>query len=82
MDDEMQDDPEQCDCCHYEAADLESYKTGMGEGDKRLCEFCANTFLSSIVENPAHYETDPALARSIGWIANRLLDEIRKGKQD
>lgn len=44
--------------------------------DHWLCQVCADTFLSYAVIYPGRVE-DACLYRSIGWIANRILDEIR-----
>lgn len=41
---------------------------------KILCRICANTHLGRA--------QDINLARSVGWIANMLLDEIRELKDD
>ena len=72
---------DECDNCEYET-DLTYYSVPPGCDGAWLCEVCASTFLGKATQYPRQVE-DPLLYRSIGWIANRLLDEIRgmgKGK--
>jgi len=70
--------PEECDNCGYQTK-LERYEEATWR-DKRgvfwFCEICANTHLSKAAQYPAQC-SDVMLYKSIGWIANRLLDEIR-----
>ena len=43
--------------------------------DMTLCEICSHTHLSSCMTNP---HKDSYLYKAIGWIGNRILEEIRK----
>ena len=74
-------EPIECECCGYEAAT--SLFSGHAEGLRGLetkktylCEVCSSTHLSSSVNYPS-WCPDPQLWQSIGWLANRILDEIR-----
>lgn len=44
-----------------------------------LCEVCRSTLIGNAYFWPVQYENVEVL-RSMGWIANRLLEEIRKAK--
>lgn len=78
-----QENVPECDCCGFAHPDLEVRKFTMREHAKEayeieLCEICANTHIANIFEYPSHYENgDYALARTIGWIGNRILQEIK-----
>lgn len=83
------DDPDEkpvCDCCGY-PAELEEYRgpivgdSLVGEGKSMFCDICASTFLSHCITYPRLYGENRYLWRSVGWIANRLLDEIRRVKE-
>jgi hypothetical protein len=66
----------ECKNCGY-ITDLATYpKMGGTDEVNWFCEVCAGTFLGRATEYP-HQLADPLLYKSIGWIANRLLDEIR-----
>lgn len=64
----------ECACCGYETS-CRSYDAG-GLTSRRLwfCEVCASTFLTLIYRDKG---ADARLARSIGWIANKILDELK-----
>jgi hypothetical protein len=78
-----------CGCCNYEGIPVKEY-TISGEYDIRngtkpeprtLCMFCSHTFISGMVNFPS--QSAPGvigLAQSLGWIANRILAEIKAGK--
>jgi hypothetical protein len=75
-----------CDCCGYEAP-LKYYRgpitksTPGGEPNgSKFCEVCAGTYLSHSVSYPYTLGEHKLLWGSIGWIANRILDEIRAGR--
>lgn len=77
-------DPIECDCCGYEAAtlDFDCHAEGLRGLDRKtttLCEVCASTHLSKSVNYPSQCP-DQQLWQSIGWIANRILDEIRASR--
>lgn len=81
---EFPEEPEQCACCGYPAKVLTEYRGPcttndvMGENGRiKLCEVCAATFLSNCVVYPSLYGEHRDLFSSIGWIANKILDEIR-----
>ena len=61
-----------CDCCGYKAPlvpfDDHSHVYC-------LCEICYSTYLSYAVTSPSR-DTDNHLYKSLGWIANRLLDQM------
>ena len=67
---------EECFCCGY-AAPLAKFEDRNTTGEPNwFCEVCGSTFLSLAVTRPVEYRDD-SLYRSIGWIANKILDEIR-----
>lgn len=69
----------ECECCEY-LAPLTEYNnfTPEAEGPFRFCDVCANTFLNRCVTYPRQYGDQQPLWTSIGYIANMILDEIRK----
>jgi hypothetical protein len=76
----------ECQCCEYET-DLTAYSAEVGPAPHLrvrreiwLCEVCASTPLSQAYERPDTVE-DPGLYRALGWIANRILKEIRRAPQ-
>ena len=76
------EDQVECECCGYAAPvkkfNEPSARYPRGE-DVWLCEVCSSTFLSSAVTWPAACP-DVTLYKSLGYIANMLLDEIRKAR--
>jgi hypothetical protein len=67
----------ECDCCAYETGlHFTEQRTGSRLVGAWLCEVCYSTFLSKAVFYPIQV-SDTALYRSVGYIANMLLDEIR-----
>lgn len=63
-----------CENCEYDTLLVCYWR----DGESRwYCEVCASTSLSRATHRPAMVE-DPELCKSIGWIANRILDEVRK----
>ena len=73
------DDPKnqiECDCCGYPAP-LAKFRDGMPERDFYFCEVCAVTHIAGAVIYPALHE-QASLEKSVGYIANMILDEIRK----
>lgn len=72
----------ECDSCHYPAR-LSLFK-GMHTDypheptkDVHLCEVCASTFISNATVCFPSQHSEHDLYKSLGWIANKLLDEIR-----
>lgn len=70
-------DIEPCDACHsevptaeYVIAEYAMAASARAEGNKRLCEVCANCDTGNIVERPT--ANDPML-RSISAAANQIL---------
>lgn len=70
------EDTDICECCHTEQINVKAY-CGAPTYEKvwLLCEICANTQLSKAAIYPGQCK-DPALYRSIGWIANKILSAI------
>lgn len=68
-----------CSNCAYET-ETEEYETIGREGKEKhnFCFICINTYLSRATTNLRQYGEQAALFQSIGWIANYLLEEIRK----
>lgn len=66
----------ECDCCGYPARLSEFSRPGPAPRKVSLfCEVCSSTYLSQVVWYPTQTD-EPNLYRSIGWIANRILDRI------
>jgi hypothetical protein len=65
----------ECECCGY-LAPVDKFYEGPNRRLMYLCEVCSSTYLSQAVAYPQQCP-DPTLYKSIGWIANRLLSEIR-----
>lgn len=63
-----------CDSCSAEVP-TEIYRMGLGEKQKRLCEFCANTFVGTAYEYPEQYP----ILREIGPTLS-LMYWMLKGK--
>lgn len=76
-----------CDNCDYGgptvATTREDWVVKKGyEKDILLCEICYNTHLSKPTLYPhAHYDESGILG-GIAWIGNKILEEIRKGRND
>jgi len=73
----------QCDCCGYPAP-LTEFRTSTvshKRGSTFLrCEICDSTAIGIAFEFPHQYEGQAETLRVIGYVANRILDEIRKLK--
>lgn len=77
----LPDDPEVdvvCYSCHYPAqvAIFEGVDTEDGKKDIALCEVCASTHIGTTYCYPSRHGGRYAF-QSLGWIANKILDEIR-----
>lgn len=64
-----------CDCCGY-PTETKTYHTGIPRQNFDLCVVCASTHLSKAVTYPDQCG-DGDIRKAIGWIANKLLEEIR-----
>jgi hypothetical protein len=62
----------ECDHCHYPA------RTAMFD-DKRLCEICASAVPGGVIRGLWGSQVADVY-QTLGWIGNRLLDEIRSTK--
>lgn len=70
----------ECDCCEYET-EVRSYKVTNQFGsltEHWFCEICANTYLATAVASPEKCPDD-RLYKSVAYIGNLILDEIKKG---
>ena len=73
----------ECESCGYHTwlgKFRKEWRRGEEDGDRLLCEVCSSTFLASHLDSPSHV-SDPTLYKSIGYIANMILDEIRRSKE-
>lgn len=69
-----------CDNCGY-TTKTKLYAKGNSREEKvRLCAICAKTLLSVAVQFPSQCP-DTKLYKSIGYIANLLLDAIQKNQR-
>ena len=72
-----------CDSCGYPAplSEFTMSTVGLLRGQKAmLCEICAKTAIGQAYEFPHQYEGQDATMRAVGYVANRILDEIRKSR--
>jgi len=76
--------PRTCDSCDYPAPVHEltaMRQPGQSRGDTlTLCEICAKTQIGVALEFPHYYEGQAETLRALGYVANKILDEIRKLK--
>jgi len=74
----------ECRCCGYDT-EVKEYKVGPWKVAE-LCEICASTRLSQAVPGMSPPGTltqgEIYVMRSMGYIANMLLDEIRQKELD
>ena len=69
-------DPIACHFCRYECVPLDEFTFRQFKVEPKQvlwCEVCSMTYLTLD-------EDHERLARSIGWIANRILEEVKRGK--
>lgn len=77
-------DQRECSSCGYYAPVFETeIRVDFPASEKRivyLCEICASTSISSAtVEFPSQWDVNAArLMKTIGWVANKLIDEIHR----
>lgn len=65
-----------CDCCGFETWIKECDVGPPGEGVTESCDVCAGTWISNVCEHPGNYVCDVALYRSLGYVANMILNEV------
>lgn len=80
-------EPEICDNCAYPAPLTEYENNDFSGGEFKevkhwFCDVCASTYLSRATTNLQQYGSQAALFQSLGYIANMVLDEIRKSQPD
>lgn len=77
---EPSEKPEECDCCDYETAALESYRPNVGARSQRerwLCRLCAGTMTSTYDEYPEQHDHDAlALMKTVCYVGNAILDAL------
>jgi len=71
---------QECDSCGYRTEVKLSKSGPPANKTAHLCDICRRTFIGNAYFWPQQYEAVPVL-RTLGWIANMLRDEIRKGKR-
>jgi hypothetical protein len=87
---EEESEPDECYSCGYESDDLKMFENdflqrvigGEAPAERLLCKFCAATHLDTTNMTRSNDRGDVKLYKSVAWIANRLLDEIREIKND
>jgi hypothetical protein len=76
----------ECDNCHYPAPKLNKCTgfagSGNADAEYEFCDVCFSTFLSRATTYPQQYGEQAPLFKSLGYIANMILDEIRKGSAE
>ena len=66
-----------CANCCYEGVEVSTYRDGCPAADYTLCTVCANTLLSKAIISPRQC-SDVSLYRSLAWIANAILEAVKK----
>ncbi len=76
-------EPVTCDNCGYPAAlgDFTPLQVPPSTKAHLYCEVCAKTFLSVATDYPSQCP-DSKLYQAVGWVANKILEEIEKIKTD
>ena len=64
-----------CECCGFATKLGEFRQQHPNTGTNLFCEVCSSSHLS-LAETHPWAASDPLLYRSLGWIANRILQEI------
>lgn len=76
--------PEQCESCQFETDAIKAYRTtrNFPRGpcpDKWLCDLCASTIAGNAHEYPEQFPGTHDVVRTICFVGNAILAEIRKG---
>ena len=74
----MAEDTKECWSCDYEAKKLNKTSDRI-DGEEQtiyLCDICYNTHLYNLVKYDVQGQR--SMAKSIAWIGNKILDEIKK----
>jgi len=74
-----------CDCCTYENVTvnfISDETAGNAYQGYWVCDVCYKTFISSLWSQWGGDATVLLVARSIAYIGNMILDEVRKGKKE
>lgn len=78
------DEPRECDSCSYPAPLRKFDGVDCDDNQKHdfyFCEICASTRISLAREYPSRFPTpERYILQSIGWVGNKILEEIRKLK--
>ena len=74
--------PEECECCGFETTELKAYDAPplsdrSGEKDW-FCILCAGTMASNSVQYPRSYEETGVVMRTVCYVGNAIIAEIRK----
>lgn len=70
-----------CDNCGYPAPTAKTHRNQVARDDEIfLCEICYCTFLSNPTLYPSTWLEHKELFGGLAWIGNKVLDEIRKGR--
>lgn len=76
---ETDEKPEECDCCGYETTALEFFDLPPRR-PQWLCALCSGSFASTAVDYPHHFHDGGMTVKTICYVANVILDAIRKGQ--
>ena len=69
-----------CESCYFEDIEVKEYPDEKNNPIK-LCGICAGSLLSKSITYPSLYNSDTRLiCSSVGWIANKILQEIKNAK--
>ena len=77
----MREKPEECECCHHEAADLTFYAAEDWHKHKIewLCFVCARTHLPGLKRNPEFASSERAdIMQHITQCTNLILDALKR----
>lgn len=79
----MREKPEECESCRFETSELTEYRAddqiGRFEGrTKWVCDLCASTETSRILDYPRQFEGQAETMRTICYVGNVLLTALRR----
>lgn len=79
-------DVAECDCCGFPGVSLEEYGCGPGSIDptrkKRLCALCASTPAAAGLEYRHRQGESHEVMKTICYVGNAILAELRRSPSD
>ena len=69
-----------CHGCGWELSPVKHYSKPCDNQDYVLCEICAATPIGNAVQYPDQYRDQLAILKTIGYIGNKILYELKKNQ--